>query len=112
MKKKDSNLLDYIPIKNEKYTWKERENGLISIIVKREGKIDKLMQKIFNTPKRTIIDLDETGSLVWKNIDGKKSVEEIGSILKKYSNSNDSVYERLAQYIQILSNNNFIIFKK
>ncbi|SHH38072.1 PqqD family protein [Tepidibacter thalassicus] len=107
-----NNLLDFIPVKNEKYTWVENENGLISIIIKRDGFVDKLMQKAFNTPKKTTVDLDEIGSLVWKNINGKNSIEKIGNILIEHLNDTDFIYERLAKYIQMLNNNDFITFKK
>ncbi|MTI65318.1 MAG: PqqD family protein [Firmicutes bacterium] len=110
---KANNLFDYIPVKNQRYNWRENDKGLITIIHQRDGIFDKIMQRVFNTPKEVKIDLDHIGSEVWRNIDGEKTINDIKVNLKERFNERiDSVNERLIKYIKILNNSDFIKFKK
>ncbi|MCT4509336.1 MAG: PqqD family protein [Tepidibacter sp.] len=111
--KKDDNFLELVPKKTQEYEWKEKDNGLVQIIIPRQGILDKIVRFFFKTPKDMKIDLDENGSCVWKLIDGKNNVEEIGRNLKdEFGKKAEPVYERLGTYINILRNNNFITLEK
>ena len=71
------------------------------------------MRVIFKTPKTMKIDLDKLGSCVWKSIDGKRSVLEIGDIIRtEFGEDAEPIYERLATYINILRNNKFVTLAK
>lgn len=110
--KKDDNFLDLIPVIEENQEWIE-ENGLVQIIVPRNGILEKLARPVLKIPKSMKIDLDKLGSCVWKSIDGKLTVEDIGKIVKnEFGEDAEPVYERLATYINILRNNKFIILEK
>lgn len=110
--KKNKNFLEFIPQINEKIEFYE-ENGLIILKKKHNGIFDKIAQKIFFTPEESKIKLEGYGSDVFKLIDGKKDIITIGQELKKqYGNEIEPLYERLAQFIQILYNNDIVKLKK
>ena len=110
---KDDNFLDLIPTINGSQQWDVLDDGLIQVIIPRDGIIDKAVRFFFKTPKVMKIDLDSLGSSVWKAIDGKRNMEEIAQIIKKEFGENaNPLYERLGTYINILRNNKFITLEK
>lgn len=111
--KKHDNFLELIPIRRESQKWEINEQGLVQIIIPRSGILDKIVRMFFKTPKVTRIDLDSIGSSVWNDVDGKRSVGEIGENLRnKFGEDAEPLYERLGTYINILRNNKFIILEK
>jgi hypothetical protein len=59
------------------------------------------------------IKLDEIGSAVWNEIDGKKKVGEIADILeKKYGEKIQPIEERLSKFFTQLKLHQFIDFIK
>lgn len=106
--KKGQNFLELVPKRHEEINWKT-DNDTVKLIVMRDSLLDKIVRKIFKTPDKTVVDLDEIGSLVWKNIDGEKNIFEISRIIKeRLGKSAEPVNERLITYIKILKNNDFI----
>jgi len=58
------------------------------------------------------IKLDSYGSFIWKSIDGNRSVEDIGKMLKESFGENvEPLYERLSEFISILHENGLIKLK-
>lgn len=112
MKVKNKNFLEAIPVKSEKIGWQETEEGLVQLIIYRNGRIDKIMRKIFKTPNKMTIDLDEIGSYVWSSIDGSRNIFKISKLLKdNLGDKVEPINERLITFIKILKNNNFINLK-
>lgn len=114
MKKKSiisKNYLENVPQRAcIKYT--EDTEGIVTLEIENKGIINKIAQKLLKKPKTTYIHLDEFGSFVWKNIDGKKSIIHIGKdVEEKFGNKANPLYERLAKYFQILESYAFITFK-
>ena len=108
---KKENYLDYIPKKSNKIHWKEKEEGLIQLIVYRDSLLEKIIRKLFFTPDRYTIDLDRMGSFIWNHIDGEKSIYEISQLIKdEFKEEAEPLYERLIQYMNILKNNKLINF--
>ncbi|QZY55671.1 PqqD family protein [Crassaminicella profunda] len=111
--KKDDNYLELVPFKNKNQKWEVNDMGLVQLIIPREGILDKIVRFFFKTPKVMRIDLDAHGSCVWKTIDGKRNVEQIGAIIKEeFGEDAEPLYERLGTYINILRNNKFITLEK
>ncbi len=105
------NYLDFIPKKVKNIDWKEKENGNIQLIIYKDSFIQKIIIKLFFTPDKFFVDLDDIGSFVWIYIDGNRSVYDIARLLKKeFGEEVEPIYERLIKYIVILKNNNFIEF--
>ena len=103
------NYLDGIPEKSNHVHWKEKDDGLIQLIIYRDSLLDKAMRKLFFTPDKFLVDLDAMGSFIWKQIDGKKTIYEIALLVKdRYQEEAEPLYDRLIQYINILKNNKFI----
>ncbi|MBS4534422.1 PqqD family protein [Clostridium sp. D2Q-14] len=108
-KEKEKNFFEFVPKKTENIDWEINDKGLVQIIIWRNSWLDKIVQKIFKTPKKTIIDLDEIGSVVWKSINGEKNIFNISEVIEKELGSKaEPINERLVTYIKILKNNNFI----
>ena len=93
MAKQKKNYLDYIPQVNKMF--------------------NRIAQKVFKKPRYSFIKLDEFGSCVWREIDGKKTIYEIGQILKvQHQKAAEQLYERLAKFMGILEHNRYIVFVK
>lgn len=112
-KKKNENYLNYIPYKNEKIQWKKTDRGIVQLEIKRDGIADKIVRKFFKTPHKMLLDMDELGSFVWNVIDGNRDIYEISLLVSdKFGEKAEPIYNRLAAYINILKNNNFIELKR
>ena len=106
-KKKESvNYLDQIPrISIPK--WEVLEDGLVEVTVENKGFFNVIAQKCFHRPRTSYIKLDEYGSCVFQQIDGEKSIYEIGQILEQtheglpfstnYANSKHSTKQHLVE---------------
>ena len=113
MAKEKENYLDYIPKRNERFSWEKKENGLVVIKVANTGFFNRIAQLIFRKPKFSFIDLDEFGSFIWMQIDGQRTVYEIGVAVKnKFGDKAEPLYERLAKYFQILDSYSFVEWKE
>ena len=104
-----NNYIELIPVKNTNRIWESQNNGLIEIILPRDGLMDRLVRLVKNTPEVMRIKLDDRGSFVWQAIDGSRTIEEIGHLLfTEFGERVEPVYQRLAAFLQILKNNGFI----
>jgi len=111
--KKTDNFLMLVPQKSMRYQWKTDSQGLVEIIIPRETLLDKMVRMFIDTPKVMRIHLDALGSCVWRAIDGRRNIHEIGMILEReFGEKVMPLYERLITYITILKNNKFIILDK
>lgn len=112
IRNKKENYLDKIPVKNEKIQWSESD-GIITIHLVHKGIYSKIAQKFFHTPQKSDIALDKFGSFVWKQIDGVRSILEIGKIVKnEFGKEAEPLYERLSKYIYILTQEKYIKLKR
>lgn len=113
MKNKTSeNLLDAIPLRKPKLDWSADDNGIITLNIENKGFWNRVFQKLLNKPKITYIHLDKTGSFLWPLLDGEKTVNDLGVLVKeKFGDEAEPLYERLTEYIKILRSNGFISFK-
>lgn len=110
---KNENFLERVPKRSEKLTWKTDENGLVTLEIENKGVFNKLFQLILKKPKVSYIHLDENGSFVWKNIDGEKSITDIGILVdEKFGEEAQPLYERLSQFFGILESYGFVTYKK
>ena len=93
------NLLTLIP--NRRMEWQENSDGKIELL-KPKFSIDRIQKFFSKMMKQTHfkIKLDDVGSSVWKLIDGKKTVEEIGGELQQQFGADiEPVFDRLGQFI-------------
>lgn len=80
------------------------KNGIVILLEKQDQKIQRLFRKLgFRIPeyKRTV--LDEYGSCVFLQIDGNRTVRDIGKYLEeKYGGTVQPLYERLLLFVSHL----------
>lgn len=111
--KKNDNLLALIPVMNSELKWRINEEGNVQMVIPRTKMLDTIVRKFIKTPETMVIDLDEMGSFIWNQIDGKKSVGEIAIHLKEeFGEMVEPLYERLGIYLNILRNNKWIELNK
>ncbi len=106
-----TNLLDLIP--EQKIQFEESSDGLVTLL-KPKFKNKLLVKYLLPRIKKPNfkIKLDQFGSFVWKQCDGKNTVEQISNLLKqKFQDEIDPVYDRLAMFIQSLARYRFIEYK-
>ncbi len=115
MKKKTDNIknyLDMIPQRNPNLGWNKDENGIVVLSRENKGVANKIAQLIFRKPKVSYIHLDEIGSCVWPEIDGIKSIYELGECVReRFGDKAEPLYERLAKYFSLLVSCGFVTLK-
>ncbi|MDO5047577.1 MAG: PqqD family protein [Anaerococcus sp.] len=101
-----------IPVRTTESYFDQKEKIYV-LKMYHKGLNHKIAQKFFHKPKVSNIKLDDLGSLVWENIDGKNTIEDIAAIIdKKYGAAADPLYKRLFKYLILLEKNKFIVIKK
>lgn len=110
--KKQDNFLEYIPKIKEGISWKSEQDHVI-IDMENKGLANRIAQICFGRPKVSHITLEELGSFIWQQIDGEKSILQIGELVQEtFGEKAEPLYERLAQYMKILYGKGFITFCK
>lgn len=103
------NYLERIPKRNENINWKLDENNIVTLEIENKGFFNKIAQKFFSKPRISYIHLDENGSFLWQQIDGEKSIFDLGVLVKEeFGEKAEPLYERLARYVKILESYAFI----
>lgn len=91
--------------------YKIDDNGIVTVLEKQDHKIQKFFRKLrFKIPLYKEITLDEISSEVFTQIDGIKTVKEIGEYLEvKFGDKVNPLYERLLTFLNhIYVNCNYI----
>ena len=108
-KKKSPNYLEYTPKRCEKYSWTKDGQNIVTISVENKGMFHFFAQKFFGKPRNSQIHLEEMGSFIWLQIDGKRNILEIGELVKEeFGESAEPLYERLSKYIRQLETLGFV----
>ncbi len=109
--KTQKNLLDMVPKHNSLVPFTEDKKGIVTLQVKNRGFYNRVAQIIFRRPKVSYIELEEFGSFIWNQIDGKKTVMEIGELVKnKFGTKAEPLYDRLGTYMNTLRNCDYILW--
>nr|SFZ88779.1 FIG00906203: hypothetical protein [Loigolactobacillus rennini] len=87
------------------------KKGQVTIIRPQNHPIQNFFRKLhMRIPEKTYLDLDEYGSFVFKKINGRRNVYEIGQELaKKYQGADEYLYSRLLLYLQHIEVNEHLI---
>lgn len=109
---KKENYLDKVPFIPERVKWEE-DDGKVFVIQEHKGFFPFIANKIFNTPKKSRVELEAFGTFVWKSIDGKRTIFDIGKLVsQKFGKEAEPLYERLSKYFYTLKDLKFVDFKK
>ncbi len=113
MARKPKNYLDFVPLINPRNSWDQDDQGKVTIHMVHRGVYAWIAQKFFHRPRVSHIDLDRYGSFVWTRIDGKKTVGQLALEMREaFGPEAEPLYDRLVKYMQILYNNQFVVYRK
>lgn len=100
-------VLDIVFRISEGLEYEVGADGIVTILEKQEHKVQKFFRKLrFRIPEYKRLSLDEYGSYVFLQIDGIKTVEDIGEKLEeKYGEKAHPLYERLLLFLNHLEVN-------
>ena len=107
--KETQNFLDYIPQQN--INWEtDEETGKVYLI--KEKTKNKLFKKIIDWVGKSQhfhIHLDDKGSEVWRNIDGKRNVHEIARHMKTvFGDDFNQAEERVSYFLGMMKKSDFV----
>ena len=109
--KKGQNYLDLVPLAS--CPWTVDQKGIVTLDMVHRGFYHWVAHKFFKTPDVSHIALDRFGSFVWQQIDGVRSITDIGALVKDHFGKDiEPLYERLAKYFATLYENQFIEYKE
>jgi hypothetical protein len=111
--RKGKNLLDFIPVRDCKWTRQKDRPELVRLLKPRfDTKLGERIGKKMKLKKTFNINLDEYGTAVWRLCDGKLTVREVGEALKiQFGEEIEPLYQRLAGFLVLLEGQESIIFK-
>ena len=113
MTRKGKNLMEMIPVRSDKVSLEERADGKINIIIYRNSLIERIVRKLFKSPEKVTIELDQLGSRVFQLCDGRRNIYEISRIIdREFGERARPLEARLITFIKILVNNKFVILKE
>lgn len=86
---------------SDKIEYEVDKEGIVTVLEKQDHRIQKIFRKLkFKIPMYKKIILDAYSSYVLLQIDGKKTVKEIGENLElKYGQKSHPLYERLLLFL-------------
>ena len=108
MRNKD-NFLDYVFERPESLVFSCSDEGEVTVDMENKGFTNRIAQHLFKKPKVSHIKLEGMGSFIFQCVDGKRSVYEIGQLVKeKYGDEAEPLYERLSVYMKKLEEVGFV----
>lgn len=111
MTKKKDNYLDYIPRHNKLFPYAQNEKGHVEVQVENRGFANRIAQKFFKKPKVSYIELDDYGTFVWNQMDGVKTIYEIGQCVEQhFGDQAKPVLERLCLFTKTLHEQHYIVY--
>lgn len=104
----------YVPVISQKIKeWKVGEDGLVTLSIENKGAMNTIMQKLFQKPRISYVHLDETGSYIWQQLDGKTNVAGIAqAVHAHFGEKAEPLYERLLKFFEIVESYDFIFWLK
>ena len=109
--KNNEDVLNIVFKKNENIEYEVNEEGIVTKLEKQDHKIQRAFRKLkFKIPMYKKVELDKYGSYIFLQIDGVKTVEELGIKLdEKYGEESHPLYERLLLFLNHIDvNSNYI----
>lgn len=99
--KNNEEVLNLVFKKSENVEYEVSSDGIVTILEKQDHKVQNFFRKLkFKIPMYKKMELDEYGSFIFLQIDGKKNVEELGIKLEeKYGEESNPLYERLLLFL-------------
>ena len=106
------NYMDKIPHISEGHEWRELDDSNVEVDMPHKGFYAKIAQKFFHKPAVSHIKLDEYGSVVWKSIDGERTIYDIvGKMNEAFPEEENDMLKRVITFISTLEMNKFVVLK-
>ncbi len=107
--KKEENYLERVPVYPTRFTWSQDGEGIVTLHIENKGIFKRITQILIKKPKVSHIHLDEMGSFIWLEINGERSLAEIGEAVEgHFGEAARPTYERLSQFFRMLDSYKFI----
>lgn len=99
--KNNEEVLNLVFKKSENIEYEVSSEGIVTILEKQDHKVQNFFRKLkFKIPMYKKMELDEYGSFIFLQIDGKKNVKELGIKLEeKYGEESHPLYKRLLLFL-------------
>jgi hypothetical protein len=102
-KKIEKNYLDFVPSVVPGLVWKVDKDNMVVVDMENTGFYNRLAQKLFHRPKVSHIKLDELGSFIWNQMDGRRTVYDISELVKaRFGDKAEPLLDRLVKFLEIL----------
>jgi len=102
-------FLQYIPVRGD-FEWSETDRQVHIVVPKFHRQIGEKFCKLIKKESTFTAHLDAIGSVVWKQCDGKKTVEEIRSVVRKQFPEEKNIDQRLYLFLQQMHGLNYLLF--
>ena len=104
------NYLDTVFIRDPGKHWEKGKKGRAVVDIEHKGFYAGIAQKIFRKPRISHIELDPYGTVVWENLDGKRTAGEIVKIMEEtFPYEKERMLDRTVVFLGTLQRNGFII---
>ncbi len=104
------NYMELVLVRNPERIWTEREDGMVVIDVENKGFHHKIAQKFFHKPKVSHIALDIHGTVLWKALDGKRTVLDVIRLMEDtFPEEKERMPDRVITFLHTLQVNHFIL---
>lgn len=107
------NLLDVVFKISDNLEYRIDKTGYVVVVEKQRHKLQEFCRKLkMRIPEERTITMDEFGSFVFQQIDGRKTVRQIGEILEaQYGDRVKPLYERLSLFMEMLEQRSHYIVR-
>ena len=116
------NIIDMVPVRNPDYSYRiikeddvksKLKAGWVAIHIPRfRGRLGQGFCRFTGMSQHINLNLDEYGTLVWLNMDGQRTVRQLGLLLKeKFGEKVEPLYWRLAYFLSLLERNKLMSYK-
>jgi len=113
MKKREEDFLNYVFVKSPEKRWETDSAGLVTLIQENTGLLNRIRQKVLKKTNVLQLHMEVIGSYIWFQIDGEKTVYQIGQYLSdQFHDAVEPLYERLSEYMKRMESAGFIVRKK
>lgn len=111
MLKNNEDVLNIVFKISDQIEYEVDDNNIVTILEKQDHKIQKVFRKLkVRIPEYRKTDLDEYGSFIVLQIDGVRTVREIGEILEaNFGEETHPLYERLLLFLNHIEVNSHYI---
>lgn len=107
------NLLDVVFKVADHLEYRIDKTGYVVVVERQEHKLQQFCRKLkMRIPEKRTITMDEFGSFVFQQIDGHRTVRQIGEILEaQYGDRIKPLYERLSLFMEMLEKKSHYIVR-